>query len=194
MKWLEICISFVTIAVIQVQCRPLATQRTNIRQITTIQDLQFSVDPWTLETLSRFQLDFRLSHDVKRIRFGLKPSSHDANSDADAQHLDVDKSDDFNDIPKNPILLFTGDAFLFDSESRSWRKAGWTRIMVDPLRPFLFEGVFALDDDRYHVLLDSSYRKIRLAGEPSPPKSGSSHMVVWSQPAVIENDLVNDDL
>lgn len=157
-------------------------------QTSTIEDVRFSIDPWQLDVSSNFQVDFRLSFDVTRIRLDLRPSRTIVNHAAEVIYLGPEGRDDSFDslmdsalLSDGDALLFKGDALLFDYKRRTWRKAGRGRIVIRRPRPYLFEGIFSLDGDRYHVILSSNYRKIRYSGDSSPPLLGSTHMVVWNQ-------------
>ncbi|XEV01443.1 hypothetical protein FSHL1_006730 [Fusarium sambucinum] len=194
MKWFKTFISLLMPILFMVQCQPFTTQKANIRHISTIQDVRFSIDPSTLGSLSSFDLDFRLSRNVTRIRFHLQLRAYVVNFDADAQYLGLEGSDEFLDILENPTFFFVGDTLLLDSGQNIWRKAGLVRIMIDPLRPFLFEGFYDLDGNRHHVLLDSSYRKTRLPDDPHSLQKASSHMVVWNEEVVVFNERITSDL
>lgn len=146
------------------------------------------MDPEQLGVLSNFQLELRLSNNVRRIRLNMQLDRKTISPVAEYRYLGSEATrDSSNHLLEGSTLLFEGDALLFDHGRRRWRKAGWAWIIIQPqVRPRLFEGTFSLDDDYYHVLLDSNYRKTRREGDPLLPESTSPHMVVWSQSNLAE--------
>ena len=153
----------------------------------------FSTDPWLLHVSPNFQLDFRLSSDVTRIRLDLRPIKS-VDPTAKVLYLRPDGIDDSDTLKTSALLVdedalfFEGDALLFDHRSRNWRKAGWGRVAIRRPQPYLFEGFFILNGDYYHVSRSDSYLQKRHPGNPSPPRSGSTHMVVWHHAVVVEDD------
>jgi hypothetical protein len=147
--------------------------------------VRFSIDPWLLNTLPQFQIDFRLSLNFIRIRLDLKPSQTIDNPAAENIYLGPEGRDDpFGNLKHSALfsdgdgLVFEGDALFFDYQQHAWRKGGWGRIVVERPRPYLFEGIFNLDGRHYHVVLSSNYRKTE---HSAPLPSGSTNIVVWNQ-------------
>ncbi|WXC67711.1 hypothetical protein SNK03_013528 [Fusarium graminearum] len=157
----------------------------NIHQISSIEDVLFSIDPWLLHQSENFKLDFRLSLDVKRIRLDMRPIER---VDYTPKKLQLEP-DGVNEILNNwrssmaledeGTMFFEGVAFLFNRDSYEWDEAGRGRIAIRRPQPYLFEGFFTLNDYYYHVTLSDKYLRKRKHGDPLPPTSGSMHMVVW---------------
>ncbi|SPJ78346.1 uncharacterized protein FTOL_06735 [Fusarium torulosum] len=177
-------IYFILLFSLQIQCQAHPARNGYIREISSIEDVLFSIDPWLLHTSENFQLDFRLSLDVERIRLDLRPTNR-ADPFGQALHLETDGANELLDswrssmlLSDKDILLFEGDALL-NRNSHGWHKVGWGRIAIRRPQPYLFEGFFTLKDDLYHVSLSDEYLRKRHQKDPSPPTSGSTHMVVW---------------
>lgn len=142
------------------------------------------MDPWLLYSAENFHVDFRLSLDVERIRLDLRPAKR-ADSFEQALHVESDGEEEVHESWRSSMLqsdkdnlFFEGDALLHHS-FYGWHKVGRARIAIKRPQPYLFEGLFTLNDDFYHVSLSDDYLRERDQKRPSPPTSGATHMVVW---------------
>ncbi|KAI6764302.1 hypothetical protein HG530_008091 [Fusarium avenaceum] len=179
---IRICLILLFSLALQCQARP--ARNGNIREISSIEDVLFSIDPFLLQSSENFQLDFRLSLDVERIRLDLRPTKS-VDPFGQALHLETDGADEVLESWRismlesdKDMLLFEGDALL-NHRSYGWQKVGRARIAIRRPQPYLFEGFFTLNGDCYHVSLSDEYLRKRDQKHPSPPTSGATHMVVW---------------
>ncbi|KAL6405209.1 hypothetical protein AUP68_12053 [Ilyonectria robusta] len=190
MNLLGLFIGFFLLPFTQLQTLALSVRTANIRQVSTVENLHFSVDAKQLDAFSNFQLEFKLSNEQRRIRLNLQPSRNIVSPLTEVRYLGSGETSGSLEKPlESSTLLFKGDAIVSDDGGRTWRKAGWARIIIRPqIQPHLFEGAFSLDGDHHHVSLDSNYRKTRLAEDPTLPESTAPYMVVWRESNMVQNN------
>ena len=169
----------------------MSIARSPIRHASLIQDLHFSQSPKSLDASSSFQVEFTISKEQQRIQLNLQPSRNVISRLTDVRHVGPDGTSGLSNtlIGRSSPLLYKGDAFISDVEKQTWRKVGWSRIMVRSRNGrYLLEGVFNLDGDYHHISPSSNLRNKQFKLDGKLPATDAPYMVVWRESDNVEQD------
>ncbi|CVK85439.1 related to ADAM protease ADM-B [Fusarium proliferatum] len=160
----------------------LSVARDTIDRSSTIEKLDFSQSPHTLDSASSFQVEFEVPYERQRITLNLQPSRNVVSRLTTVQHINsTDNHGVITDIQSQRPLLYKGVTFVNDIEKQTQRRVGWARVMVRYRQGRHFiEGTFTNDGTYHHISLDSNYRQARQIQDGQLRKR-SGRMVVWKQ-------------
>ncbi|KAF5681457.1 hypothetical protein FCIRC_5545 [Fusarium circinatum] len=160
----------------------LSVARDTIDRSSTIEKLDFSQSPHTLNSASSFQVEFEDPYERQRITLNLQPSRNVVSRLITVQHINsTDNHGVITDIQTQRPLLYKGVAFVNDIEQQTQRRVGWARVMMRYRQGrHVIEGTFTNDGTHHHVSLDLNERQARQSQEGQLRKR-SERMVVWKQ-------------
>lgn len=159
----------------------LSIARASPQHVTWVEDLSLVKAADNFDANSSFELFFNLHGIKKQIKLRLVPNNQVLANSASVRFLQQDGTlSHIEPIQRSSHLVFKGDAFVQDSYDNRWRDAGIARITIreheyDPL----FEGTFTIDNDRFHVQIDSTFRKTQSLNYVIPHNPEKPFLVAW---------------
>ncbi|CAI6252199.1 unnamed protein product [Periconia digitata] len=127
--------------------------------------------------VSKFDVAFDLNG--QRIRLNLEPNHDIFVEGAKVQYLAADGSLSKEEpLDRMAHKVYKGTAHV--KRSDRWDNIGWARVNViqdgpDPL----FEGAFMMNHDHHHIALASTYRQLRIEGEPEISERDEEYMIIF---------------
>ncbi|KAF4444280.1 hypothetical protein F53441_11188 [Fusarium austroafricanum] len=156
----------------------LSVARDTTDRSSTLEKLDFSQNPHTINSASEFQVEFEVPYERQRITLNLQPSRHVVHRLATIQHI---TSNEKHDISSSSPLLYKGVAFVNDVEKQTQRRVGWARIMLRHRQGrHIIEGTFTNDGAYHHISLDSDYLRTRQLRDSRLAKR-SQQLIVWKE-------------
>lgn len=161
-----------------------------IRQVSILENLQFSLRPQDLDTASIFQVEFSLANERSKFQLNLHPTRNLLSHQTDVQHVKPDGSSS-RLVSRASPLVYKGHTSILGDDSKTWKKAGWARVMVRRRQDkHLIEGAFSVDGVHHHIVLDSNLHSSQLSKENVRPKTHSPQMLVWKDSDDIDSRSV----
>lgn len=83
-------------------------------------------------------------------------------------------------IQRSRHFVFKGNSFVRETAGNQWRDVGTARISIREHEDRrLFEGTFTIDNDRFHVQIDSTFRKTQNSNHALHYNPGKPFLVAW---------------
>ncbi|KAK4101048.1 hypothetical protein N658DRAFT_78371 [Parathielavia hyrcaniae] len=158
-----------------------SVNRNPLSSIARIEDAVIQTPSHRVHAHSSFDVSFVLSNTLQKIRLALEPNHDLFGGDATIQYLAADGSvRRVQPIVRQEHRVFRGESFVQRLGEPGWEHAGWARINVrrDGDKP-IFDGVFTMHGNHYHVQTKTTYRQTSVSGDPQVDDAEDEYMVVW---------------
>ncbi|KAH7000549.1 Metallo-peptidase family M12-domain-containing protein [Ilyonectria destructans] len=149
--------------------------------VTWIENLSLVTASDEFDAYSNFDLLFNLHGINMKIKLRLVPNQEVLSNSASVRFLRQDGSfSRAEPIQRSRHLVFKGNTFIYDSADNRWKDVGIARISVREHQDSpLFEGTFTINADRFHVQIDSTFRKTQTASYALLYNPGKPFLLAW---------------
>ncbi|KAH7161094.1 Metallo-peptidase family M12-domain-containing protein [Dactylonectria macrodidyma] len=130
---------------------------------------------------SNFELFFSIHGINNKFKLQLVPNNQVLANSASVRFLRQDGTVSRTEpIQRSSHLIFKGNALVHDSAENQWIDAGIARISIREHQDNpLFEGTFTIGRERFHVQVDSTFRKTQTSDYVLPYNPGKPFLVAW---------------
>lgn len=170
----------------------LSIERQPPHRITWIEDLTLT-RPYGPDKPSQVDLIFRLHGDDQRIKLRLQTNDYLLSRLENVHYLSSDGGlSGVKPASRLQSSVFKGEALVNDVGNNLWHAVGTARIAIREADEgvVLFDGTFTVGGERFHVQLDSTFRRMQ-PGRELPAKE-EPFMVVWRDGDELGQDLKRD--
>lgn len=165
-----------------------STDRNPLRSIGRIQNAVIQTSTHQINSLSHFNLDFDLPDVDRRIRLSLEPNHDVVATDTHINYMGPDGLVAESElVQKHHHKVYKGTART-PGRDGAWHHIGEARIYVRRDGPTpLFQGTFSFNHDHHHILLRSSYLRIKKDLDPEVEIGGEDFMTFFRDSDILPN-------
>ncbi|KAH8902642.1 zincin [Coniochaeta sp. PMI_546] len=155
--------------------------RSPLHRVSRVADPVLHTPSHRIHAFSAFDLTFILLDGSEEIRLSVTPNEDILHNGAVVRYLAQDGRLGVDEqIDRLQHKVFRGQAFARQDGQTDWIRGGWARIAIhrDGPNP-LFEGVFTVRGEHYHIQTSDNYFQTRVSGDPDIANEPEEYMIVW---------------